>query len=90
MQNPDLQWYTGISKGKKLAPRCPFASVHRCPRYYQSVALLGETGCATKIDPEEDKRLLERWKRSDLWPVVDEQATSVMGPSDEPKHFMNF
>ena len=76
---PDLKWYTEISASKTLSPRCPFASVHRCPRYYQGVALLGETGVATTIDPAEDAELLERWKRTDLWPVVREQETSVMG-----------
>jgi hypothetical protein len=87
---PDLNWYTEISASKNLAPRCPFASVYRCPRYYQSVALLGEVGVTTRIEPEEDKRLLDQWKRSDLWPVVAEQATSVMGAPNEPHHFSKF
>ena len=87
---PDLKWYTEISGSKSLSPRCPFASVHRCPRYYQSVALLGETGVATAIDASEDSRLLEEWKRTDLWPVVAEQATSVMGPANEPHIFSKF
>lgn len=85
---PDLKWYTAISASKSLSPRCPFASVHRCPRYYQGVALLGETGVSTAIDAEEDSRLLEQWKRTDLWPVVAEQATSVMG--NEPHIFSRF
>ncbi|OFV97039.1 MAG: hypothetical protein A3H28_11080 [Acidobacteria bacterium RIFCSPLOWO2_02_FULL_61_28] len=33
----------------------------------------------TKIEAEEDKRLLEQWKGSDLWPVVAEQKTSISG-----------
>lgn len=87
---PDLNWYTEISAGKNLAPRCPFASVHRCPRYYQSVSLLAETGITTQIEASEDNKLLDQWKRSDLWPVIKEQATSVLGPSDEPHHFSKF
>ncbi len=87
---PNLKWYTEISARKKVSPRCPFASVYRCPRYYQSVSLLGKSGMTTSIESEEDKELLEKWKRSDLWPVVDEQATSVMGPEREPRHFGNF
>jgi hypothetical protein len=47
-------------------------------------------GVATAIDPAEDSELLERWKRTDLWPVVREQATSIKGPSDEPHVFSNF
>jgi hypothetical protein len=67
---PDLKWYTEISVAKKLSPRCPFASVHRCPRYYESIALLGDVGVATSMDPTEDERLLNKWKHSDLWPVT--------------------
>lgn len=86
---PDFEWYSHISERRGPAPRCPYASVERCPRYYQSLSLLGEAG-STKIDSAEDERLLERWKQSDLWPRTDEYATSVSGPSGEPKNFSNF
>ncbi len=87
---PDLNWYTEISATKNLPPRCPFASVHRCPRYYQSVSLLGEARVTTQIEASEDNKLLDQWRRSDLWPVVSEHATSVLGPSDDPRHFSRF
>ena len=87
--NPDLKWYMGISKRKGLVPRCPFASLDRCPRFYQSVSLLGEAG-STKIDPDEDKRLFEKWRSSDLWPVTGEQESSTLGPEGKPKDFWNF
>lgn len=87
--NPNLAWCTEISEHNGLPPRCPFASVHRCPRYYQSLSLLGEAG-STKIDPAEDQKLLARWKASDLWPVTNEQATSILGPAGNPNHFVNF
>lgn len=76
MTIPDLAWYTAISTRKKLLPRCPFASVHRCPRYYQSLSLLGEAG-STPIDPDEDNALRRQWQGSDLWPATLEQATSI-------------
>lgn len=87
---PDLKWYTEISAAKNLSPRCPFASVDRCPRYYQSIALLGEAGVATSIEPEDDRRLLEKWKSSDLWPVTREQEAQVSGPRGHASHFSNF
>lgn len=87
---PSLEWYTSFSKRKGGSPRCPFASVDRCPRFYQSLSLLGSVGCTTPIEPDEDQRLLESWKKTELWPVTDEQATSTFGPNDEPKHFSNF
>jgi hypothetical protein len=86
---PNIGWYTAISQQRGVSPRCPFASVQRCPRYYQSLSLLGRAG-HTQIPPELDERLLARWKASDLWPVVDEQAVSVVGNGGEAKMFSNF
>src|SRR5260370_40343197 len=87
---PDLKWYTEISATKKLSPRCPFASVHRCPRYYASTAHLGEVGVTTSMDPEEKQRLLEKWKHTDVWPATDEHAAQVIGSEGKPSHFFNF
>ena len=81
--DPNIHWYTGISRERGVRPRCPFASVHRCPRFYQSLSLLGGAG-STKIAPSEDQRLSKRWKKSDLWPATDEQATSIMGSPGRP------
>ncbi len=78
------------SQLKGIQPRCPFASVHRCPRFYQSVWLLGEGGGASKIEPEEDKILLEKWSRSDLWPATREQEPSVSGSENNPSMFNRF
>jgi len=87
--NPSLDWYTSVSATKGMSPRCPFASVHGCPRYYQSLSLLSKCG-STEIEPAEDEALLTRWSGSDLWPATKEQATAIMGPADEPRHFKNF
>ena len=87
---PDLHWCSEISATKRVPTRCPFASVHRCPRYFTSTSLLGEAGVATPLDPQEDQRLLERWKRSDLWPVTAEQESGVGGRPGKPSVFYNF
>lgn len=86
---PDLEWYTtiGISSGK--SPRCPFASPAGCPRYYQSLALMGVSG-STNISEKANKKLLKAWKKSRLWPNTDEQATSISGPEGHIKHYWNF
>jgi hypothetical protein len=81
---PDSKWCADISAAKGVPGRCPFASVHRCPRYYASTSLLGANGAATPIDAQEDQRLLERWKRSDLWPVTAENETRVSGQPGKP------
>ncbi len=87
--NPSLDWYTGVSAAKGMPPRCPFASVHRCPRFYQSLSLLSKDG-STAIVPVEDDGLLKKWSASDLWPVTGEQASAIMGWASGPQHLRNF
>lgn len=88
MAMPDLEWYSDESKKKNVVLRCPFATVEACPRFYQSLSLMGSAG-STSIDTQEDVRLLAVWKKSDLWPRTDEQATSIFG-TDNRKSFDNF
>ena len=85
---PDLKWYSARSVKLGLAPRCPFASVKRCPRFYQSLSLLGRAG-STALDAQEDKRLLAYWEGSDLWPRTAEYATSISG-SERARYFSKF
>lgn len=86
---PNREWYANLSQERGVAFRCPFATVESCPRYYQSLSLLGKAG-STKIPEAEDERLLKHWKSSDLWPRTDEQATSLFGASDNPSIYCNF
>lgn len=88
--NPDLRWYTCISERKAITPRCPFATVERCPRSYQSLSLLGEVGISSKIAPAEDQRLLEAWSKTDVWPKTMEQQTAVASSDGEHHLFSNF
>jgi len=86
---PNLEWYLHQSKLKGITPRCPFASVFRCPRFYQSLSLLGRAG-STKIPVKVDKKLQKKWSKNKLWPVISEQATSISGPQNNYNHFTNF
>src|SRR5271163_373863 len=79
---PDLSWYIGLSRRRNVPPRCPFANVHRCPRYYSSLWLIGEHGGATQIEPDLDKVLLKKWEESELWPTTREQEPGVFGRPD--------
>ncbi|MGA2193104.1 MAG: hypothetical protein ABSG42_06985, partial [Nitrospirota bacterium] len=79
-----------ISKEKQLAVRCPFANAYRCPRYYQSLALLGESGLSTSIPEAKDAEILNKWESTEVWPLVGEKATSIMGSKTESKIFSNF
>lgn len=87
---PDIEWYSRSSSKKAVSPRCPFANVYRCPRYYQSLSLLGMVGITTKIDNNKDKELLRIWQKSEYWPVVAEHSTTISGTEGEKKHFTHF
>lgn len=88
--NPDFNWYSTESRRLGLkSPRCPFASVHACPRYYQSLSLLGGAGC-TSIPKAEDDALKAKWEKHPLWPTTGEQATSISGGDGEKNSYDKF
>ncbi|MDE0853905.1 MAG: hypothetical protein OSA97_05740 [Nevskia sp.] len=87
---PDLEWYSRRSIERGVGIRCPFATVHTCFRHYDSVSLMGQAG-ATPIPEKEDKKLLKKWKDSGLYPVTDEQSTSIWGgEKGNPGAYSNF
>jgi hypothetical protein len=53
------------------------------------LSLAGDTG-ATSIPRAEDERLLKKWKESDLWPRIAEQASSVFKANDRLSFISNF
>lgn len=89
MQKPDFAWYSGISDKAKGTKRCPFASASRCPRYYESLFLLGQVGFTTKISPTEKAKLDEKWK--DFEATLGEEAASISGgEANDTKAMSNF
>lgn len=86
--NPDMDWYMGISRERGVTPRCPFASADRCPRYYESLSLLGRAG-STAIPVDEDNRLKSFWEKTDLWPKTGEEASAIAG-GERYTAFVNF
>jgi hypothetical protein len=87
---PNFAWYSAESTRLALrSPRCPFASVHACPRYYQSLSLLGGAGC-TSIPKPEDEALEAKWEKHPLWPATREQATSISGGGGEKNAYNKF
>lgn len=85
----NIDWYSSVSLQKSIPPRCPYANVDRCPRYYESLSLLGSAGIMTALQQSEEKRLLKKWKNSEHWPKVNEHASAIWGPRDS-KSFSNF
>lgn len=87
--NPDIDWYMSLSKERGVTPRCPFASVDRCPRYYQSSSLLGHAGFS-EISAADGKRLSSFWEKSDLWPRTNEMSSSIRGVNQRYTSFSQF
>ena len=88
--NPDLDWYTRLSRADGVSPRCPYANVHKCPRYYESLHLLGDSGMTTQIPPEKIQELDTLWKESPFVPVIAEHDTSIWSSEGRPYGFKNF
>jgi len=86
--NP-IKWYSKISQNKGLLPRCPFRSVYRCPKYYLSRSLLGKA-VSTNINENEDKKLLETWRKSEVWPTTDEEHPGIAKANGEIRSYDNF
>lgn len=86
---PDLEWSARISERKGLSVHCPHATVSTCPRYYQSLSLLGQAG-STPIDTVEDEKLKEFWQKSDLWPKTRELETAITFKDTRPSTFVQF
>ena len=86
---PNLEWYQGKSKSMGGTPRCPFAALRRCPRFYCSVWLMGESAGAAKIDEKIDKELLGYWKQTDLWPIPQELEPTASGGTPNNAHIFS-
>ena len=87
---PDLEWYTALSRAKGCTPRCPFANVHRCPRYYWSYSLLGTNGITTRLEIDVENSVREKWSKSDLWTTMGEEDTGITIIENESRSFNNF
>ena len=82
----NINWYSSVSSQKSIPPRCPYANVDRCPRYYKNLSLLGNAGITTAIAQLEENRLFKKWKKSEHWPKVKEHESSIWNNKD----FHNF
>ncbi|MFA5924967.1 MAG: hypothetical protein WC856_27415 [Methylococcaceae bacterium] len=89
---PDFSWYRGKSSEIDAPFSCPYANVHKCPRYYASLYILGEVKMITSISVDKKEALDALWADSGLLPVVAEDDTSINGYDDygQPSSFSNF
>jgi len=85
----NIDWYSSVSSQKKLPPRCPYANIDRCPRYYENLSLIGSAGITTALQASEEERLLKKWEKSEHWPKLKEHASSIWDYHNG-KSFSNF
>lgn len=87
---PDASWYRKKSREAHVPDACPFANVHKCPRYYASIYMLGKAKLITSISSGERAKLDELWENSGLSPVIAEEDTGITSADERPLSFENF
>jgi|GEM_PF-885983 len=88
--NPDVEWYTAVSDRMRVTCRCPFASVHRCPRYFEGISLLGEEGALSRLDPKLDHEIGAKWEATDVWPAVWHEHSGISSSGGKPWQYRDF
>jgi len=87
-QDASFDWYSKRSREHGLPPRCPIASAELCPRYYESFALLGRAGIATKIRDGRAAALERKWKP--FQSIVSEEVPTVTRSGEKPWSIHHF
>lgn len=87
---PDYRWYKEKSLEKAVPSECPFANVHSCPRYYESLYMLGEVHMITKMGSDTIKELDALWEKSKIKPILEEEMTYIYGGDGKNSTFGNF
>lgn len=87
---PDSSWYQSKSSERNVPSSCPYANVHKCPRYYASLYMLGKARVTTSISDEKVRALDFFWKESGLLPVIAEEDTGISGGDGKTTSFSNF
>lgn len=87
---PDSSWYRKKSSESDAPSSCPYANVHKCPRHYASIYMLGEAKVTTSISAGKKEALDALWENSRLLPVIGEDDTSISGSDGRISSFSNF
>jgi len=74
--NPTLKWYKSISAKYNLPPRCPFANIYKCPKYFDSLCNLEGTG-ATSMNEQDIKELDKYWEEKKLKFGLKEEVSHI-------------
>jgi HNH endonuclease len=91
-EKADLAWYSAESRKQKLRLRCPIAHAELCPRYYRTLAVLGEGGHPghapiTQIPSERAASLDRKWKAFESVVLEEEPSTFWAGEEDHMERY---
>lgn len=87
---PDSSWYRSKSIEADAPLSCPYANVHKCPRYYESIYMLGKVGIITSIGTSKKEELDVLWEESGLSPVISEDGTGIGWSDGKLSSISNF
>ncbi len=70
----NFDWYSSESTRANLPPRCPFASIDHCPKYFESLSVLDQGEITASLNTDDTSRLKEKWKN---WrsPTMEQSST---------------
>lgn len=74
---PDKIWWEKERNNRNASSICPYASSHRCPRYYDSIVLLSRSNIIAGMATEKEKELDEFWERTNFSSLCDEEVPAV-------------
>jgi hypothetical protein len=87
--NATLEWYKSVSAQYNLTPRCPFANIYKCPKYFDSLYLLEGTG-TTSINEQDIKELDKYWEGKKLKFGLKEEKPGISKSNDKFSCLTNF
>jgi hypothetical protein len=87
---PDFSWYQSKSSERGAPSSCPYANVHKCPRYYASIYMLGKARAITSMSTSKVEALDAFWNESGLLPVIEEEDTGISGADGRITSLSNF
>ena len=68
--HPNLDWYSTVGDQRGKDRRCPFATVNRCPKYFETLVVLEQQYNSPKIPRAIQKSMVKKWREDELWAVT--------------------
>jgi len=74
---PDKKWWEIQSTTRSAQAQCPFANSYKCPRYYESLALLSKVNMISGMPKNKDEELSHFWGGTIFSSLCDEEVPSL-------------